>query len=138
MFCNFLCVVSFFGCCSCCCLLLILHEMWMHVWCNILFHLFICALLQNVFECVGEKECVYVWVCMCILVLISRLIGFGLISALYAMCCSAICCCCCLGNTTTTHLLFNFEIFVRRIFVAIDLHISYVPFFWCDWRCNCL
>lgn len=35
-------------------------------------------------------------------------------------------------------LLFYFEIFVRRILIAVHLHINYMPFFWCSWRCNCL
>lgn len=31
------------------------------------------------------------------------------------------------------HLFLHFEIFVRWIFIAVDLHISYMPFLGRDW-----
>lgn len=33
-------------------------------------------------------------------------------------------------------LFLDLEVFVSRIFVAVDLHVGDVPFFGCDWNCD--
>lgn len=43
-----------------------------------------------------------------------------------------------LHDTKSRSLLFYFKVFVRWIFVTVDLHIGYMSLFWCDWSTNCL